>query len=122
MIRIFATSQGLILEREGAFLRPARPLTFDQIFSATDPQQMVAAALDDAHSTTAPQDSGLLAPLQNQEIWAAGVTYLRSKTARMEEARQAGGGDFYDKVYHGGAAPSCSSRPRHNGSSAPVAR
>jgi 2-dehydro-3-deoxy-D-arabinonate dehydratase len=39
----------------------------------------------------------LLAPIERQEVWAAGVTYLRSKTARMEES------DFsataYDKVY-----------------------
>ena len=39
----------------------------------------------------------LLAPVEQQEVWAAGVTYLRSKTARMEES------DFsasaYDKVY-----------------------
>lgn len=38
-------------------------------------------------------------PVGSQEIWAAGVTYLRSKVARMEEAKDAGGGDFYDKVY-----------------------
>jgi 2-dehydro-3-deoxy-D-arabinonate dehydratase len=39
----------------------------------------------------------LLAPVEQQEVWAAGVTYLRSKTARMEES------DFsasaYDRVY-----------------------
>jgi 2-dehydro-3-deoxy-D-arabinonate dehydratase len=39
----------------------------------------------------------LLAPVDHQEIWAAGVTYLRSKKARMDES------DFsaaaYDKVY-----------------------
>jgi 2-dehydro-3-deoxy-D-arabinonate dehydratase len=40
-----------------------------------------------------------LAPIASQEIWAAGVTYLRSKTARMEESQSAGGGDFYDRVY-----------------------
>jgi len=42
----------------------------------------------------------LLAPVERQEVWAAGVTYLRSKTARMEES------DFsanaYDKVYSAG--------------------
>ena len=38
-------------------------------------------------------------PIGNQEVWAAGVTYLRSKIARMEEAEAAGGGDFYDRVY-----------------------
>ena len=40
-----------------------------------------------------------LAPLTSQEIWASGVTYLRSKKARMEESKDAGGGDFYDRVY-----------------------
>lgn len=43
---------------------------------------------------------GLLAPMGNQEIWAAGVTYFRSRTARMEESQDTGGADFYDKVYH----------------------
>ncbi|MDN5202246.1 fumarylacetoacetate hydrolase family protein [Fulvivirgaceae bacterium BMA10] len=38
-------------------------------------------------------------PIGNQEIWAAGVTYYRSKKARMEESQDAGGADFYDKVY-----------------------
>jgi 2-dehydro-3-deoxy-D-arabinonate dehydratase len=38
-------------------------------------------------------------PMANQEVWAAGVTYLKSKTARMEEAKEAGGDLFYDKVY-----------------------
>ncbi len=41
----------------------------------------------------------VLAPITNQEIWAAGVTYFRSKTARMDESKDAGGGDFYDRVY-----------------------
>ncbi len=39
------------------------------------------------------------APIGEQEVWASGVTYLRSKTARMEESKAAGGGDFYDRVY-----------------------
>src|SRR5262249_45983566 len=41
----------------------------------------------------------VLAPIVSQEVWAAGVTYYRSRTARMEESRDAGGGDFYDRVY-----------------------
>src|SRR5438045_1542022 len=43
--------------------------------------------------------TSLLAPIGTQEVWAAGVTYLRSRDARMEEAKDAGGGDFYQKVY-----------------------
>lgn len=41
----------------------------------------------------------LCAPIVNQEIWASGVTYMRSKDARMEESKDAGGGDFYARVY-----------------------
>ncbi|MGH8034970.1 MAG: fumarylacetoacetate hydrolase family protein [Lysobacterales bacterium] len=41
----------------------------------------------------------LLAPIGHQEIWAAGVTYFRSREARIEESKDAGGGDFYDRVY-----------------------
>jgi len=40
-----------------------------------------------------------LAPIGRQEVWAAGVTYLRSREARKEEAESAGGGDFYQRVY-----------------------
>lgn len=39
------------------------------------------------------------APIQSQEVWAAGVTYLRSMKARMEESKDSGGGSFYDRVY-----------------------
>src|SRR5579871_894265 len=41
----------------------------------------------------------ILAPISKQEVWAAGVTYIRSRDARMEESKNAGGGDFYQKVY-----------------------
>ncbi len=44
-------------------------------------------------------DQTLLPPIQHQEIWAAGVTYLRSRDARMDESKQAGSDSFYDKVY-----------------------
>jgi 2-dehydro-3-deoxy-D-arabinonate dehydratase len=41
-----------------------------------------------------------LAPIESQEVWAAGVTYFRSRTARMAESEVAGGGSFYDRVYN----------------------
>lgn len=43
--------------------------------------------------------SELQPPTGSQEIWAAGVTYYRSRSARMEESRVAGGESFYDRVY-----------------------
>lgn len=41
----------------------------------------------------------LLPPIGSQEVWAAGVTYMRSRDARMEESKDAGAADFYEKVY-----------------------
>jgi len=44
-------------------------------------------------------NNGLLPPIGSQEVWAAGVTYLRSREARMEESAESGAADLYDKVY-----------------------
>lgn len=41
----------------------------------------------------------LLPPIENQEIWAAGVTYLQSRDARVEESQSSGGSDLYKRVY-----------------------
>jgi 2-dehydro-3-deoxy-D-arabinonate dehydratase len=49
--------------------------------------------------TATSQPSSLLAPIESQEIWAAGVTYYSSRAARMAESEDAGGGDYYDRVY-----------------------
>ena len=43
-----------------------------------------------------PDGARLLAPAGGQPVWAAGVTFLRSRDARLEESR---GLDAYDKVY-----------------------
>jgi 2-dehydro-3-deoxy-D-arabinonate dehydratase len=55
----------------------------------------------------AKEDGGLVAilereplpPIGSQEVWAAGVTYHRSKEARMEESKTSGADVFYDHVY-----------------------
>jgi len=44
-------------------------------------------------------EAGVLAPVGSQELWACGVTYLRSKVGRQEESKASGGSDFYGKVY-----------------------
>jgi 2-dehydro-3-deoxy-D-arabinonate dehydratase len=53
---------------------------------------------DQTHPSAVDEEH-LAAPVIDQEVWAAGVTYLRSKVARMEESKDAGGGSFYDRVY-----------------------
>jgi len=50
-------------------------------------------------SVVAPSSDSLLAPIGSQEVWAAGVTYIRSRDARIQESESAGGGDFYDRIY-----------------------
>ena len=51
-------------------------------------------------SITILEEAKIQAPIGSQEIWAAGVTYLRSCDARMEESKDSGSADFYSKVYH----------------------
>jgi len=98
MTRIFADTAGLVLEQSGEARRPATALSFDAIFAAADPVALVRAAWTAGQPATLPAKPG--APIGTQEVWASGVTYLRSRTARMEESKDAGGGTFYDKVYH----------------------
>jgi len=57
------------------------------------------AKLSPAGSENILETFKIKAPIKSQEIWAAGVTYLKSKTARMEESEATGGAVFYDKVY-----------------------
>ena len=67
------------------------------LLAAADPLKL-AMRLASTDQTTVPVKSAkLLAPIDRQEVWAAGVTYKRSKTAR--EAESAGAATFYDKVY-----------------------
>jgi 2-dehydro-3-deoxy-D-arabinonate dehydratase len=66
------------------------------LLEAPDPAK--AAADLPPRGAKLPLDSvTLLAPIDRQEVWAAGVTYRRSKVARMEESESAA--VFYDKVY-----------------------
>src|SRR5205823_590976 len=88
-----------IIERNGAFLAAPTALTLDTLFCAADPHAVLNEALASASPTAAPVPAALLAPIGAQEVWAAGVTYYRSRTARMAESKDSGGGTFYDKVY-----------------------
>ena len=70
--------------------------TLADILEAEDPQQAARSLLDAGRETPA-TDVGLLAPIDQQEVWAAGVTYQRSQAARMEESATAA--SCYDRVY-----------------------
>jgi 2-dehydro-3-deoxy-D-arabinonate dehydratase len=70
------------------------------VLHAPDPVARVWAWLDDQSKSNVLLplcDVRLLAPIESQEVWGAGVTYERSKEAREDESEQ--GGTFYDQVY-----------------------
>jgi len=95
-VRIYRTTNGIVVEQNTNY-RLFTDISWDSLFQQDD----LFSFLEIRHSR--PLDSyefdHLLPPIDGQEVWAAGVTYFRSRTARMEESSQAGGQSFYDRVY-----------------------
>lgn len=100
-MKLYRTTEGAFVEEAG------KPYFVCPLSSAEDWDRLVCDAdlpgrVQTAIEKPAPKQmnpAGILAPVGNQEVWAAGVTYFRSRTARIEESKDAGGGDFYDRVY-----------------------
>src|SRR5688572_10541986 len=99
LIRLYCTDSGVLLESSGSYVRAPITFTVDALFSSLNPGAFAASVYSQSLAASPPAPETLRAPLGNQEIWAAGVTYLRSKKARMEESKDVGGGTFYDRVY-----------------------
>lgn len=101
--KIFQTADHTLLEdlaTPGELRMTEDDFCYDALFSSADPIQYLRDAYESAKSWEGSlEEQALSAPIANQEVWAAGVTYFRSRTARMEEAEVAGGDVFYDKVY-----------------------
>lgn len=68
-------------------------VSFDSILSADGPGLAQVAS---APGRPLPAEARIVAPVDAQEVWAAGVTYLRSRDARVEEAMES---TPYDRVY-----------------------
>jgi 2-dehydro-3-deoxy-D-arabinonate dehydratase len=95
-VSVYRAASGLVAQQgEDFFAIPGSG--FDSLFTEEDPAHWLAERL--AAATPIPRPSDWLSPMGSQEVWAAGVTYLRSRNARMEESKDAGGGSFYDRVY-----------------------
>lgn len=100
-MRIFNTASGILLEHEGKYTLCAFG-DWDDLINreALYPYLLhLHASLPAAAAGPALAAGPLLPPMQGQELWAAGVTYLRSKVERQEESQAAGGADFYQRVY-----------------------
>ncbi|MCI0461492.1 MAG: fumarylacetoacetate hydrolase family protein [Gemmataceae bacterium] len=76
--------------------------SLSDVLHSDNPAAVAHDLIDDSARNLPLADVTLLAPIDRQEVWAAGVTYKRSRQARERESAEAGGASFYDKVY---AAP-----------------
>src|SRR5687767_13572869 len=81
-----------VLDLSGAGIDRLEPL-----LEADNLQAQMTRIVNQTQTRYALRNVKLLPPVEQQEVWAAGVTYLRSKTARMEESQSAA--SAYDKVY-----------------------
>ncbi len=101
MIKVYRRSETVVLIEDGERVYEHGGFSFDGVFQADNPRQFVEQAMSEASTISADalDRETWLPPIESQEVWAAGVTYFRSREARMEESEDAGGDVFYDKVY-----------------------
>ena len=93
-MKLFNTKDAVLLQTTDAIFR-----LDNQDWDALVNMENLYGFLDEyasSHSSVAQYIDSfqLQAPVGTQEIWAAGVTYLRSKEARMDEAKDSGGADL----------------------------
>ena len=98
-MKVYKTKTGIVLEENNNYY-PVPNEDWDSFINDDDLLQKTRQLT----TTLAPGDKSLvkelLAPIgDGQELWACGVTYLRSKVARQEESKASGGDDFYARVY-----------------------
>lgn len=101
-MKLYRTSNGNYVEDDGKSFRVPES-NWDALVAHENLGGYLRSVVEAGKSSTdfAPARPGtqIEAPIGSQEVWAAGVTYFRSRSARMAESKDAGGGDFYDRVY-----------------------
>lgn len=97
-MKLFRTADAVLVHHEGHLYR-----LHEDWDALVNRQSLMTWMLDQLHGLPAvarAEEFPILAPVASQEVWAAGVTYFRSRTARIEESQGAGAGSFYDRVYN----------------------
>jgi 2-dehydro-3-deoxy-D-arabinonate dehydratase len=100
-MKVYKTAAGIFIESEGS-IYPSEFMSWDSFINQPDLYKSVSGGLSEKKrvgNKDMLNELVIQAPIQSQEIWAAGVTYTRSRDARMEESKDTGGGSFYDMVY-----------------------
>jgi len=97
-VKLYRTNKGQYVEAEGLYYSVS-DLSWDALLNHDDLHGYLETVVGNNNPAKDFAETKLEAPIQSQEVWAAGVTYYRSRSARIEESKDAGGGDFYDRVY-----------------------
>ena len=99
-MKLYKTTNGIIVESNEGFFQ-TNIQNWDTFINDDNLLKKISLLLKtgDAVKTNQVTESEILAPVGKQELWACGVTYLRSKVGRQEESKLSGGADFYAKVY-----------------------
>lgn len=98
-MKIYRTKAGIVIESEKKFFL-AKEENWEQFINDDNLLEKATQITTSINPGGSELINEVLAPIgNNQELWACGVTYLRSKIGRQEESKDAGGGDFYARVY-----------------------
>jgi 2-dehydro-3-deoxy-D-arabinonate dehydratase len=97
-MKLYRCRHSVVVERAGS-LYLLNVSSWDELVAREDLHDYLGRAIDKMKPADGVAPHDVLPPIGSQEVWAAGVTYYRSRNARMEESKGAGGGDFYDRVY-----------------------
>ena len=97
-MKLYRTSNGPYVEEAGSYFHLPEP-SWDALVTHDDLHGYLLSIVNKGEPAKDFLMAKIEAPIGNQEVWAAGVTYYRSRSARMDESKTAGGGDFYDRVY-----------------------
>lgn len=99
-MKLYKTRKGVIIETNEGFFE-AHLQDWDNFLNDDNLLKTITALLSSGYGSKKDSITGaeLLAPIGKQELWACGVTYLRSKVGRQEESKSSGGADFYARVY-----------------------
>ena len=95
---LYRTTERLLVEQNGSYY-PIVETSLDVLVAHDDLHGYLSSIPSSKTPIVQIEPPKLEAPIEHQEVWAAGVTYFRSRSARIEESKDAGGGDFYDRVY-----------------------
>ena len=96
-MKIYKTTSGIIIEAYEKFYR-SEAKNWDLFINKDNLYDSLTTEIQSLNEISWNYE-GIIAPISTQEIWASGVTYMRSREARMDESKESGGADFYAKVY-----------------------